>query len=120
MALSSGNIGKYEFLTGKDVLAEKGLLEKAATVKRFGYSTFSSELKKQTDIAKDQYKFYKDQMNVNNNNREDRVEVENDEIKDNVYNRYVCNEYKCLINRTYEHELKIKTCISQILIIELV
>ena len=34
-ALSSENNGKYEFLTSKDVLPEKGLLEKAATVKRF-------------------------------------------------------------------------------------
>ena len=34
-ALSSGNVGKYEFLTGKDVLAEKYLLEKAASLKIF-------------------------------------------------------------------------------------
>ena len=30
-ALSSGNVSKYEFLTDKDVLLEKDLLEKAAT-----------------------------------------------------------------------------------------
>ena len=36
-ALSSGNVSKYEFLTGKDVLLEKDLLEKAATIKRFEY-----------------------------------------------------------------------------------
>ena len=30
-ALSSGNVSKYEFLTDKDVLPEKDLLEKAAT-----------------------------------------------------------------------------------------
>ena len=35
--LSSGNVSKYEFLTGKDVLLEKDLLEKAATIKRFEY-----------------------------------------------------------------------------------
>ena len=34
-ALSSRIVGKYEFLTGKDVLPEKDLLEKAATIKRF-------------------------------------------------------------------------------------
>ena len=33
--LPSRNISKYEFLTGKDVLTEKDLLEKAATIKRF-------------------------------------------------------------------------------------
>ena len=37
-ALSSGNISKIEFLTSKDVLPEKNLLEKAATMKRFEYS----------------------------------------------------------------------------------
>ena len=33
-ALSSGNVSKYEFLTGKYVLPEKDLPEKAATVRR--------------------------------------------------------------------------------------
>ena len=37
-ALSSGNVSKYEFLTGKDVLPEKDLLEKADKMKRFEYS----------------------------------------------------------------------------------
>ena len=36
--LSSENVSKYEFLTGKDVLPEKELLEKAAAIKRFEYS----------------------------------------------------------------------------------
>ena len=31
------NVSGYEFLTGKDVLPEKDLLEKAATMKRFEY-----------------------------------------------------------------------------------
>ena len=43
-------------LTGKDVLPEKDLLEKVATMKRFEYWLLSSELKKQTDIAEKQYK----------------------------------------------------------------
>ena len=34
-ALSSGNVSKYEFFTGKDVLPEKDLLENVATMKRF-------------------------------------------------------------------------------------
>ena len=34
-ALSLGNISKYEFLTCKDVLPGKDLLEKAATIQRF-------------------------------------------------------------------------------------
>ena len=35
LALLSENISKYEFLTGKDVLPEKDLQEKAAALKRF-------------------------------------------------------------------------------------
>ena len=58
--LTSGNVDKHEFLTGKDVLPEKDFLEKAATIKTFEYSALGSELKKQTDIAKDQYKFFID------------------------------------------------------------
>ena len=37
-ALSSGNVSKYELLTGKDILKEKDLLEKAAALKRLEYS----------------------------------------------------------------------------------
>ena len=44
-AISSENVSKYEFLTS-EVLPEKGLFEKAATIKRFEYSPLSSELKK--------------------------------------------------------------------------
>ena len=36
-------------LTGKDVLPEKDLLEKATTMKRFEYSLLGKELKAQTD-----------------------------------------------------------------------
>ena len=53
-ALLSGNVSKYEFLTGKDVSPEKGLLEKAATIKRFEYSSLGKELKKQTSVAEKQ------------------------------------------------------------------
>ena len=42
-------------MTGKDVLAEIDLLEKAATMKRFEYSPLGKELKAQTDMAKKQY-----------------------------------------------------------------
>ena len=45
-ALSSGNVSKYEFLTGKYVLPEKDLLEKAASIKIFEYSPLGKELKK--------------------------------------------------------------------------
>ena len=54
-ALSLRNVDRSEFLTGEAVLLEKGLLEKAATIKQFEYSPLNSELKKQTSIAKYQY-----------------------------------------------------------------
>ena len=54
-ALLSGNVGKYEFLTGKKFLPEKKLLENAATIKRFEYFPLRKELKSQTDIIKKKY-----------------------------------------------------------------
>ena len=36
-ALTSRNVSKYEFLTGNEILPEKDLLQKAATMKRFKY-----------------------------------------------------------------------------------
>ena len=94
-ALLSGNVGKYEFLTDKDVLPEKDLLEKAATIKKFEYSPLSSELKKkQIDIAKDEYKLFKDQINVINNNREYRVKTEDGKIIDNIPYKYIDDKYK--------------------------
>ena len=53
--LASRNVSKYGFLTGKDVLAERDLLERSAIMKRFEYSRFGNELKTQIDIAKKQY-----------------------------------------------------------------
>ena len=50
-----GNVSKYEFLTGKDVLFKKHLLEKATTMKTFEYSPLGKELKAQTDITKKQH-----------------------------------------------------------------
>ena len=55
-ALLSVNVSKYEFLTGKDVLPEKGMLQKDATMKIFKNSPLGKELKVQTDIAKNSIK----------------------------------------------------------------
>ena len=56
LALSQGDVNKYESLTGKYILQEKDLLEEAAEIKRFEYLSVGNELKKQTDIAVKQYK----------------------------------------------------------------
>ena len=50
-ALSSENVSRYGFLTGKNVLPEKDLLEKTAATKRFKYSLLGKELKKQTSVV---------------------------------------------------------------------
>ena len=55
LALSSENVDKYEFLTGKDALPEKRLAKKAATIKIFEYLLLGSEMKKQNEIARKQY-----------------------------------------------------------------
>ena len=49
------NVNEYQFLTGGDILLEKGLLGKAATIKRFEHSLLGSVLKKQAKIAKQHY-----------------------------------------------------------------
>ena len=49
--LSSRNVSKYEFFTGKDVSPEKDLQEKAATMKRFEYSLLGKDLKAQSDTT---------------------------------------------------------------------
>ena len=55
LALPSRNVGKYEFLIGEGVLPNKGLLEKAAIIKRFQYLPSESVWKNQIDIGEKQY-----------------------------------------------------------------
>ena len=51
------------FLTGKDVLQEKDLLEKAATMKKCNYSSLSKELKKETSIVEKHYQSFEKVFN---------------------------------------------------------
>ena len=46
------------FVTGKDILAEKDLIEKAAALKRFEYYPLGKELKLQTSVAEKQYQSF--------------------------------------------------------------
>ena len=68
------NVSKYEFLTGKDVLSEKHLLEKAAAIKRFEYSPLGKELKKQTSVLEKQYQkfnnYFESDKNEENNEKQ--------------------------------------------------
>ena len=49
------NVSKYKFLTGKDVLPGKTLLEKAATMKIFAYYPLGEELKKHASVLEKQH-----------------------------------------------------------------
>ena len=99
------------FWTNEDVLLGKDLLEKATAMKRFEYWPLGSVLKKQTSIPKDQYKLFKDQINVVNNKREDGVKAEDvaktedGEIIDNIHRRYFGGEYRNLIANIVKYEL---------------
>ena len=57
LALSSGFVGKHNFLTSKYVLPQKYFLEKAATIKRFEHLSLGSEFKmlKNCHYKKKQY-----------------------------------------------------------------
>ena len=74
-ALSLGNVSKYEFLTGKYLLSEKDLLEKAVTMKGFEYSLLGTELKAQTDIAKKHYQKLEDTFEL------DKIKKKNHHLK---------------------------------------
>lgn len=92
-------------LLGKDVLLEKGLLEKVATIKRIEYLHLGSNLKNQSDIAKDQYKLLKDQKNnAIKNNRENGVKVK-DEIICDVGYFYIGDIHKNFIGRLFKYGL---------------
>ena len=81
-ALSSGNVNKYEFLTGEDLLPEKDLLKKVAAIKRFEYSPLGKELKNQTSVAKNQYQKFE------SNKNEERTRSKRSRAKSNlVYNK---------------------------------
>ena len=68
LALLSGNVSKYKFLIGIDFLAD-------IWQRVFEYFSFGSELKKRTDIAKDQHKICKDQMRIEKKMRVVKIRV---------------------------------------------
>ena len=74
-ALSPGSVSKYKFLTGIGILREKGLLEKAAALKRFEYLPLGKELKAQTDIAKKQHqKLDNEEWKIGKYNKSDMID----------------------------------------------
>ena len=87
-ALPSGNVSKYEFLTGKYVLLEKDLLEKPAAINKFEYSPLDKQMKKKTRDAGKQYQKFD---NAFESNKKEEVKTKTKRVcaKLNlVYNNY--------------------------------
>ena len=96
-ASSSGNVSKYEFLTGKDVLQEKDLLEKVTALKRFEYLPLGKGLKKKTSVAEKQYQDFDDVFNYDEKEEPLKIEKEEPLTIDKsslFYNKYTFNELK--------------------------
>ena len=77
-------------MTGKDILPEKNLLEKAATIKRFEYLLLGKELKEQTDTAKKQYQKLDYNYEFDNIIKKEKPIHENYSKSNLIYNSNYC------------------------------
>ena len=80
-------------MTGKDVLPEKGFLEKAATIKRFDHPLLGNELKKQTSVAEKQCQ----KFDVFESNKKEEVETKRKGSRTKsglVYNNFTFYKYQ--------------------------
>ena len=102
-ALSSRNISKYEFVTSKYFLPEKGLLEKAAAIKRFQYSLLGEQLKNQTSVAEKQYQKF-DKAFESDKKAEDKTENKK-LVYDNVFAFYKDHNIKEFSKRSFDLKL---------------
>ena len=96
-------------MTGKDVLPEKDMLEKAVAIKRFEYSPLGKEFKKQTSVAEKQYKKF-DNAFESNKNEEVKTKSKKNSAKLNlVYNNsftfYKYNKIKEFAKRSFDSKL---------------
>ena len=101
--MSSGNVSKCEFLTLKDILPEKDLLEKAATIKRFEYLPLRNELKKQNSIAEKQYQKLEKAFE-SNKKEEDKTKTKKSRAKSNLV--YIKDFSFCKYGKTKEFAVK--------------
>ena len=74
-------------MTNKDILPEKDLVEKAATLKIFEYLLLGKESKVQADIAKKQYKKLDDTYEFVKNNLKKKP-LKKYSKSDRIYNSY--------------------------------
>ena len=92
-ALSSGNVSKYQFLTGKDVLPDK-----AAALKRFEYLPLGKELKAQTNVAEKQYQKL-NKIFESDNKEEEPVTIKKEEPV--AIKKEIIHELKLIYNNKY-------------------
>ena len=98
-------------MTGKDVLPERDLLEKAAAIKRFECSLLGKELKKQTSVAERQYQKFDNAFEFNKK-KENKTKNKRSRVKSNlVYNNY-CTFYKYpntneFVKRSFDSKLNV-------------
>ena len=84
-ALSLRSFTEYEFLTGKDILSEKDLLEKAAAIKRFEYSPLGKAFEKWTNFIKKQIEVI-NKKNYKRNKLQKTIIGTDQKYRDNVRN----------------------------------
>ena len=105
MALSSGNLSKYEFFNWQRCFTGKAFLEKAVKIKRPEYSPLGSKLEKETDIVEKQYhrlnKFLK------SNEKQEPVVIKKEEpkiteeLKLDYHSKYSFTDYSS-IGKNYD------------------
>ena len=88
--LPSGNISKYEFFTGKNVLPETNLPEKATTMKRFGYLPLGKDIKALTEIAKKQHQKLDDTFDFDEIFKKEKVRLKKYKRSNLIHNSKYC------------------------------
>ena len=101
-ALPSANVSKYEFLTGKGILSERNLLEKAAALKRFEYSPLGKELKKQTSVGEKCYQSFAKVFN--HDEKEEPVKIKKEESLTTDESNLVYNSKFSYKNKIHEYK----------------
>ena len=84
-ASSSGNVSKYEFLTIKNFLPGKELLEKVATTKLFEFFSLDQELKVQSSFAENHYQGMNKLFNPKIKEKKTEIMTESKIVYENEY-----------------------------------
>ena len=95
-------------MTGKDILPEKDLLEKAAAINRFEYSPLVKELKQQTSVSEKQYKNLTVLLKLikrKKTNKKKRSRDKSNLVYNNCFNFYKYHDINDFIKRSPESKV---------------